>query len=310
MIVDENIGFPNGEGRPLYAPHNYDFKFDGPMTIRHALATSKNVPAVKTLMHVGVQDFLTMAGSLGIKFHPDVQPGLSLGLGGGETTLLNMVGAYAALDNNGVFMPPVAILKIEDSQGNVVDEYIPPEGRQIASPIHAYMITSIISDNVAREPLQGLNSPLRLTRPAAAKTGSTDEYRDSWLIGYTPTLATGVWVGNTDLSPMKEVPGSLGAGRIWNQFMEEVHAGQPPTDFAPPPGIREYRICKETGGPPTPDCERVLMEVYPELYQPAQQAVIEGLPQQSQYFGNPLGRTFSPEGTPLVPIGTSRAPGR
>ena len=89
------------------------------------------------------------------------------------------------------------------------------------------MITSILSDNTAREPLQGPNSPLKLSRPAAAKTGSTDSYRDSWTIGYTPNVVTGVWVGNTDNSPMKEVLGSMGAGRIWHQYMEDIHIGAP-----------------------------------------------------------------------------------
>ncbi|HEX2923940.1 MAG TPA: hypothetical protein VHS28_07935, partial [Chloroflexota bacterium] len=174
------------------------------------------------------------------------------------------------------------------------------------------MITSILSDTTAREPLQGPNSPLKLTRPAAAKTGSTDDYKDSWTIGYTPDLTTGVWVGNTDNSAMKEVVGSLGAGRIWHQFMEDVHAGTSPIDFVPPPGIQEYRVCKETGKLPTPDCPHVLTEVYPDGYDYAKTAVIPGLPiggvpQQSRPtpVATPLGRTISQSGDQLQPTATT-----
>ena len=307
IIVDERTYFPNAPGLPPYTPHNFDGKFDGAMTIRHALANSKNIPAVKALMYVGIPEFVKVADSMGVHFENPQVYGLSLGLGGGETRLLDMTGAYAALANNGVYLPPVAILRIEDSEGRVLEEYEPPEGRQVVSPVQAYMITSILSDNTAREPLQGPDSPLKLTRPAAAKTGSTDSYRDSWTIGYTPDLATGVWVGNTDNSPMKEVLGSMGAGRIWNQYMEDVHVGTPPADFVVPPGIKEYRLCKETGRPPAPTerCKRELIEVYPDGYDYVKFAMVEGLPTPIP-VGTPMGQTVSEKGISLQPTPTPR----
>jgi 1A family penicillin-binding protein len=304
IIVDDFTSFPMPEGLPPYRPGNFDYRFDGAMTIRHALAVSKNVTAVKALVWAGIPDYLKTAEAMGVRFHPGRVPGLSFSLGGGEVRALDLTSAYATLAANGVYRPPVAILKIEDSMGNVIEEFVPPEGRQVISATHAYMITSILSDNTAREPLQGLNSPLKLTRPAAAKTGSTDSYRDSWLLGYTPDLVTGVWVGNTDNTPMIEVTGSLGAARIWNQFMEDAHAGKPVSEFKVPPGLREYRICRETGGPPTPECERVLIEVHPEGYQGVQIADIEGLPKLVlPANARPLGQTISPAGAPLVPLG-------
>ena len=303
VIVDEPTAFPNKPGLPPYTPHNFDGKFDGPMTIRHALSNSKNIPAVKALMFDTIPDFVKMAENFGIRIeNPDLY-GLSLGLGAGEVRLLDMVAAYAALDNYGSYIPPTAILRIEDADGNIVEDYQPPQGRQVVTPVQAYMITSILSDNTAREPLQGPNSPLLLSRPAAAKTGSTDDYKDSWTIGYTPDLATGVWVGNTDSKPMKEVLGSLGAGRIWHQYMEDVHVGTPVHDFAAPPGIREYRICRETAGPPTEDCPHVLIETYPENYDYVKVAVIEGLPKVVPQ-SKPMGATISSTGQNLQPTPT------
>lgn len=300
IIVDDRTVFPNSPGP--YAPANFDNKFDGPMTVRHALSNSKNIPAIKTLMFDGIADFLKVAEGFGIRIDSPERYGLSLALGGGEARLLDMVSAYSVFDNSGVLVPATAILRIEDPDGNVLYSYEPPLGRQVVGAPQAYMITSVLSDNTAREPLQGPNSPLKLTRPAAAKTGSTDDYKDSWTIGYTPNLVTGVWVGNTDSKPMKEVVGALGAGRIWNRFMEDVHSGTPVRDFSPPPGIREYRACRETGGPATPDCPHPLVEVFTESYTYTRNAEIPGLPPQKfNEYGWAIGMTFSGAGMQLQP---------
>lgn len=302
VVVDEPTDFPNAPGLPAYRPHNYDLKFDGPMTIRHALSNSKNIPAVKALMYVGVPDFAGFVANMGVHLENPQLYGLSLALGGGEARPLDMTAAYGALANYGVYVPPVAILRIEDPDGNVLYEYDPPPGRQVVGGPQAYMVTSILQDNTAREPLQGPNSPLKLSRPAAAKTGSTDSYKDSWLIGYTPDLVTGVWVGNTDGHPMREVLGSLGAGRIWNRFMEDVLAGTLVKDFTPPPGVREYRMCREGGGPVTPQCPHPLYEVYPEGYDWARVGNVPGLTTRSSgvsYFPGAIGQTIDPIGRPL-----------
>jgi membrane peptidoglycan carboxypeptidase len=148
--------------------------------------------------------------------------GLALTLGGGDVSLLEMAGAYAVFANNGVRVPPVSILKITDFQGNVVFEYTPPQGEQVIRREHAYLITSILSDNEARSWMFGRNSALNLSFAVAAKTGTTNDFRDNWTMGYTPDLVTGVWVGNADYTPMTNTTGTSGAAPIWSQFMESA----------------------------------------------------------------------------------------
>jgi len=262
LIMDVQTEFPNPTG-PSYIPKNYDGKEHGPVLVRQALACSYNIPAVKTLQFVGVPDMIAMAQRLGINTFTDPERyGLSLTLGGGEVMLLEHTGAYAVFANGGVRIPPVAILKIEDSQGEVIEEYAPPEGEQVISPQHAYLMTSILSDNEARTPAFGSDNPLHLSRPAAAKTGTTDDWKDSWTVGYTPDLVTGVWVGNSDNTPMDHVVGSTGAGHIWHDFMERVLADTPSRDFPVPSGLVTARICSRSGLAPTDLCPETRMEIF------------------------------------------------
>ena len=312
VILDTPTAFPNtSPSLPPYQPHNFDYTFGGPMTIRWALANSRNVPAVKTLMYDTIPDFVKFARELGVHLSDASQYGLSLGLGADGVSLLDMVGAYSALDNNGVYNPPVAILKITDWQGNVLYQYHPQGGQQVVSPDEAYMVTSILSDNWARTPLEGANSPLLLNIPDAAKTGSTDSYKDAWTIGYTPDLTAGVWVGNTNDQPMHEVLGVMGAGYIWQTFMEDVHKGKPVQNFVPPPGVQEFKVCQATGQPATAGCQgTVLTEVWPRHYTPAQYALIPGLAgnQSPKDFAGRgvLGQTVSPTGVDLQGLPTKR----
>jgi 1A family penicillin-binding protein len=254
MIWDVTTQWPGAGGEP-YTPHNYDGKEHGPVLVRQALAQSLNIPAVKTLEFVGLPGFLDKAQRMGITTltHPD-QYGLSLTLGGGDVTLLELAGAYATFANNGRQVAPVAILKIEDSNGNVLEEYQPQGGEQVVSPQHAYLITDILADNAARAPMFGENSALRLSRPAAAKTGTTDDYRDAWTMGYTPELVAGVWVGNADNTPMKSLAGSRGAAPIWHNFMERALEGTSPQQFSRPDGIEEIEISLDGGSVPSPAC--------------------------------------------------------
>ena len=181
-------GDPNDTRSP-YIPNNYDNKFHGPVTVRTALANSFNVPAVKTLQFVGVygdHGFIAMANRLGITSLTRNDYGLSLTLGGGDVSVLEMTGMYSVFANSGVRVPPVSILKIVDYQGKVIYQYTPPQGEQVISPEHAYLITSIISDNQARSWMFGSNSVLNLSFPVAAKTGTTNDFRDNWTLGYTP----------------------------------------------------------------------------------------------------------------------------
>jgi len=261
LIWDLPTEFPDG-ANPPYKPTNYDDKFHGPVLVRVALGSSYNVPAVKTLQFVGIPAFLEMARRLGITTLTRPDYGLSLTLGGGEVSLLELTGAYAVLANGGRRIPPVAILRVEDSLGRLIEEYIPPPGEQVISPQHAYLITHILADNEARTPAFGPNSPLKLSRPAAAKTGTTNDWRDGWTIGYTPDLVVGVWVGNSDNSPMKRVPGVKGAGPIWHDFMEEALKDKPPVDFPRPDGIVEVEICALSGAKPSEVCPTRKKELF------------------------------------------------
>ncbi|HSJ59568.1 MAG TPA: PBP1A family penicillin-binding protein [Anaerolineae bacterium] len=249
LIWDVRTEFHDALGRP-YVPKNYDDQEHGPVRVREALARSLNVPAVKTLDFIGLPAMLDAARRLGIDSLNRQDYGLSLTLGGGEVTLLEMTGAYATLANGGRRVPAVAILRVEDSSGRVIEEYQAPTGEQVVSPQHAYLITDILADNAARAPSFGENNVLRLSRPAAAKTGTTDDYRDAWTIGYTPGLVTGVWVGNADNTPMQSVSGARGAGPIWHNVMERALAGRPAEQFARPDGIEEHVISIDSGAQP------------------------------------------------------------
>jgi 1A family penicillin-binding protein len=251
LIWDMETEFKDALGRS-YVPRNYDRKEHGPVLVRQALARSLNIPAVKALDYVGLPAMLDTAHRLGIASLNRPDYGLSLTLGGGDVTLLEMAGAYATFANGGRRIPPVGILRLEDASGRVLEEYQPPAGEQVISPQHAYLITDILSDNDARAPAFGQNNTLKLSRPAAAKTGTTDDWRDSWTLGYTPELAAGVWVGNADNRPMNNVTGSRGAGPIWHNFMERALAEQPASQFARPDGIDVFEISADAGSLPSP----------------------------------------------------------
>src|SRR5207253_840981 len=231
MLWDIPTTFPGN-----YKPNDFDDKFPGPMTARDALAQSRNIPAVQTLQFVSVPDMLATAHRFGLTDLRDpARYGLAVTLGGGEVKLLDLTYAYSVFANSGkqtgTELPPdrrqegfrqvdpVSILKVTDSSGKALYEYRQSVA-QVADPRLVYQITSILSDDTARQPTYGANSPLVLpNRPTAVKTGTTDAYRDSWVVGYTPELVTGVWVGNTDNTPMKDVLGVAGAGQIWHSFM-------------------------------------------------------------------------------------------
>ncbi len=253
-------GDPNDTRSP-YIPNNYDNKFHGPVTVRTALANSFNIPAVKTLQFIGVygdHGMIAMAHRFGFSSLNRNDYGLSLTLGGGDVSLLEMVSAYSVFANGGLKVPPVSIIKITDHQGNVVYQYSPPPGAQIIRPEHAYLITSILSDNEARSWMFGPNSLLNLPFPVAAKTGTTNDFRDNWTLGYTPDLVSGVWVGNADYSPMLNTTGLSGAAPIWSQFMltaEPYISGGNPTWFTRPAGIVDKVICTLSGTEPSQWCK-------------------------------------------------------
>ncbi|UCF60734.1 MAG: transglycosylase domain-containing protein [Anaerolineaceae bacterium] len=266
-------GNPN-DTRPPYKPVNYDERFHGPVTARSALANSYNVPAVKTLDFVGIYDdpdtpqeegLVAFARRMGITTLIYDYYGLSLTLGGGEVTLLEHTGAYATFANSGLRIPPIGILRIVDHTGETVYEYEQPRGEQVIRAEHAFLITSILSDNTARTPAFGPNSALNLPFPVAAKTGTTDDFRDNWTLGYTPDIAVGVWVGNADNTPMQNTSGLTGAAPIWNQFMQFANQylnGGQSTPFTTPTGIVDQVICAVSGTEPSEWCPSHRTELF------------------------------------------------
>ncbi|MDE0312674.1 MAG: transglycosylase domain-containing protein [Caldilineaceae bacterium] len=209
-----------------YEPANYDREFHGPVTARAALANSYNVPAVKLLDAVSVERMLETARSMGVNsLHRGTDwYGLSLTLGGGEVTLLDLAAAYHTIANQGVYQPPRFVLTITDGQGQTLLDDGSTEGVPVISDAAASLVTDILSDDPARVPMFGAGSLLTLSRPAAAKTGTTDNNRDAWTMGFTRHLLAGVWVGNTDGRPMRNATGAGAAAPVWNEFMRTVLA--------------------------------------------------------------------------------------
>ncbi len=266
-------GLPN-DPMPPYIPVNYDGRFHGPVTVRSALANSYNIPAVKTLQFVGVNDdpntpqpegLVGFARRLGITTLTRNDYGLSLTLGGGDVTLLELTQAYATLANYGRRIPPVAITRILDHQGQVVFEYIPQPGEQVVRVEHAFLISSILSDNQARTPAFGPDSVLRLPFPAAVKTGTTNDFRDNWTMGYNPDLAIGVWIGNADYTPMQNTSGLQGAAPVWAKVMQaaiQQQTGGNPTPFTRPGSVVERVVCEISGAEPSKWCPKERVELF------------------------------------------------
>lgn len=261
LTADISTAFPDGVNPP-YVPVNYDGKEMGLITVRAALANSRNIPVVAALQEATLPVFIDLMQRFGVTTLTRPDFGLSLSLGAGEIPLIELTDAFATLANNGLRIPPVTIQKITDAQGEVICEQGTAQpcqpgveaAEQVVSPVDAFLLTDILSDNEARTPVFGANSVLRLDRPAAAKTGTTNDFRDNLTVGYTPQLVTGVWVGNADNSPMVNISGVAGAGPIWNQFMTVAHSGEPAQPFMPPAGVRQHEVCADTGTLPSDAC--------------------------------------------------------
>ena len=246
----------------IYRPTNYDDKFHGLVTTRAALANSYNVPAVRLLSALGTDRMAESAIDMGLKTMKESKwYGLGMALGSNEVPLVEMVNAYRTLANQGLYHEPEVALTILDSQSQLIHPLRESKPVQAISPAAAFMITDILSDNRARTPMFGANSPLRLSRPAAAKTGTTNDYRDNWTVGFTRHLVVGVWAGNATGQVMKDVTGVTGAAPIWQKFMERVLADptllraiDAPTspkdwEFVPPTEVVLLKEC-----PPRLDC--------------------------------------------------------
>lgn len=261
--------------QPPYVPENYDRKYHGLQRMRLALARSYNIPAVKALQMAGVENVIRTAHKMGITTLNRGMDyyGLSLTLGGGEVKLIDMAYAFGVLANGGVMagvpvlpdqlrpgyrtLEPVPVLRVEDRSGKILWEYKEPDTQPILDPRLAYIMNNILSDNSARWAAFGHPNPLELDRPAAVKTGTTNDFRDNWTIGYTPQYVTAVWVGNTDNSEMKNVSGRDGAAPIWHDVMMYLHRDLPVEQFIRPPGLVEKAVCATSGLLPTKYCPTV-----------------------------------------------------
>lgn len=234
ILYDVVTNFSTDSANP-YTPKNYNLKEHGPVSIRKALAGSLNIPAVKALYLTGVKNVIELAHSMGYSSLNDSGLGLSLVLGGGEVKLLEHTNAYSAFARDGQISNIVTVLKVEDKNGNVLEEWQENKKNVITSQT-ARQINSILSDNAARSFIFGEKNNLTLgDRVVAAKTGTTNDYKDAWIVGYTPSLVTGVWVGNTDSSKMKSgADGSVIAAPIWKTFMSRVLTGTPAETFKEP----------------------------------------------------------------------------
>lgn len=268
MILDIRTSFITHDGK-TYTPKNYDSKEHGPVLVRDALASSLNIPAVITLHHIGLERFSSFIKKMGITTLESPQElDLSLALGGGSVSLLDLTRTYAAFANGGYRIQPYFIKEIKNTNNEVLFENHPlPKSRVLDNRL-AWLITDILSDKDAREIGFGKNTILQLERPAAVKTGTTTNFHDNWTIGYTPKLVVGVWVGNADNQPMREVTGLTGAAPVWHQFVRSVLKEEPPTPFVRPPGLVAVEICELSGLLPSPVCPYRRKEWFIEGTQP------------------------------------------
>ncbi|MEN9921429.1 MAG: hypothetical protein RLZZ517_407 [Candidatus Parcubacteria bacterium] len=226
-------------GGNCYRPQNYDNKFRGPLSLRDALAQSLNIPSVKVLYLAGIEESLTLAKQMGLETLTNAkQYGLTLVLGGGEVRPVDMASAYAVFAADGVKHPTTGILRVEDNDGKVMEEYQNKEYRVLPEQT-ARLISSVLSDNVARTPSYGSNSPLYFGNiDVAAKTGTTNDYRDTWIVGYTPNLSVAAWAGNNDnRSIAKSQTAGFVIAPMWNEFMQKAIAKYPASNFIDPTPI-------------------------------------------------------------------------
>jgi membrane peptidoglycan carboxypeptidase len=250
-------------GAEWYAPKNYNGRWNGPVRMRTALANSLNMPAVRALKFAGINntiDLLRRAGISSLK-RGEGYYGLALTLGGGEVTPLELTTAYNTLASGGRYYPPISILRITAADGRIVDQYVPVRRSQAINPDYVAIISDILSDDKAREPVWGLNSKLKLSRPAAVKTGTSNDWRDAWAVGYTPYVTVGVWTGNNNNEETAKVESLTGGGVIWHNVMEELFtnprfqqilaepfpARRLPLTFEPPPSVTSRPICRLPG---------------------------------------------------------------
>ena len=254
MIMDVPVTFAGVGGQKDYNPQNYTGKFTGPISFRNALGNSINTVAVKILAKVGVKNMLTLAYNMGIiTLEPTDENlsrfGLAVTLGGAEVKMIELASAYTAFANGGISMESIGILKVEDGSGRVLEEYKAPEGKRVMTEQEAFIVSNILSDNSARSMTFGAVNSLNISGyQVAVKTGTTNDLRDNWTIGWTPNLLTVVWVGNNDNSPMGKVAsGVSGAAPIWRKIMVYEMPKRNKQDFSIPNKITQLDVDAVSG---------------------------------------------------------------
>lgn len=287
-----------------YSPKDYDRKYRGAVTVRRALANSLNIPAVSVLKQVGIEQALDSAKNLGLTTlkEPD-NYGLSLILGTAEVKLLELTNAYAVFANRGDRNDPVAVLEITDKAGNILYQH-QPNPKNVVDEKYTFLISSILSDNKTRNEVFG--TALNISRPAAVKTGTTEDFKDAWTIGFTPSLVVGVWVGNNFGETMDGIAGSLGAAPIWKSLMEEFLKGTTAEQFEIPQGIVKVPACNLDARSKTATSS-ALFEYFTKGTEPAKNCITpSSSPSASPPTSLPL-PTPSPSSTSL-PTPTSSPP--
>ncbi|MGH2450664.1 MAG: transglycosylase domain-containing protein [Candidatus Limnocylindria bacterium] len=270
ILNDIEFTMPDGSGT-VYRPQNAPqaggrSQQHGPVTLRQALRESLNLPALSVTRMVGVDAIMDMVAQLGIRrdWGDRTNYGLSFGIGAGELRLIDMASAYQVVANGGARIEPTMILKIVDPQGNVVKDYSQPEGKQVLDERIAWILTDILKDNSDPNGSFLFGPWTTIGRPAALKTGTTDNLQDVLAIGYTPTRLTAVWMGNANNEEMRGISSALGPGKLWQDYMKGVVGGLPPDGFPRPEGIVERTVCVNpslyggngSGKLPGPNCPR------------------------------------------------------
>lgn len=277
-IVDAKTEFSNGAGQAPYVPVNYDGKFHGLVQVRYALGNSYNIPAVKMLKAVGIRDFLRTSYDMGISSYEPTDEnlnrfGLSVTLGGGELKLTELVNAFSVISNGGNRVDPVSILKVTDSSGRVIEEFKPSKGRQVLRAEDAWIMTDVLADPQAKvDAFGGAAFSILSVRghKVAVKTGTTDEKKDNWTVGYSPSYAVGVWVGNNDgtLLDARLSSGITGAAPMWNKIFVKVLEGKKSEDWAKPSGVIQLDVDKVSGLLPGPNTNSTRKEWFATWNQP------------------------------------------
>jgi membrane peptidoglycan carboxypeptidase len=276
-IVDDRA-MTLGTGSGAYVVSNADGRYRGQVSVRNALGSSLNVPAVRALEYAGLEEVQALTRRLGLSTIGEVsQYGPAFALGGFDASLLDMTFAYAVLANGGQqagmtsviegprgsrSLDPVAVIEVKDALGRTIYRHR-PRSERVAPATHVYTLTHVLADDRARQSMFGANSALRLSgREAAVKSGLSDNARDAWTIGYTPQLVTGVWVGNANNERMRGATSTTTAAPIWREFMLAAHQGLPVVEFRPPDGVRFVEICATTGDVATSGCRERITEVF------------------------------------------------